>query len=435
LAQGQPDEAAASYRQALRLQPDYAEAHNNLGVALKRQARLDEAAACFRRALRHKPDAEVLNNLGDTLREQGKPAKAVASLRQAVRLQPNHATARNNLGVALEKQGRLEEALACYQKALYLQPDYAQAHLNRSLLWLMAGRYEQGWPEYEWRWRLPGYALSPCALPRWDGSPLGGRTILLRAEQGLGDTLQFVRYAALLKRQGATVLLECQGPLRTLLAGCPGIDRLVARGESPPADVQAPLLSLPALLGTTLASVPAPVPYLYADPGLVAHWAEQLRVMRGFKIGIAWQGSKAYLDDRGRSIPLAEFAPLAQERGVRLISLQKGLGAEQLRQVAGQFPVLDLGSRLDEAGAFLDTAAALKSLDLVVACDTALGHLAGALAVPVWLALPYVPDWRWLLRRDDSPWYPTVRLFRQHRLGDWQGVFERMAAEVRGLCP
>jgi tetratricopeptide (TPR) repeat protein len=434
--QGRLDEAMASYRQALRYQPDYAEAHNNLGVALKGQGRLDQALACFRRALRLLPDAEVLNNLGDVLREQGKFAKAVACLRQAVRLQPDHAAAHNNLGVSLEKQGYLEEALASYQQAVRLQPDYAQARLNRALVWLMTGRYEQGWPEYEWRWRLKGYALSPCPLPRWDGSPLGGRTILLRAEQGLGDTLQFVRYAALLKRQGATVVLECQKPLLRLLAGCPGIDRLLARGDPLPEglDVQAPLLSLPGLLGTTLATVPAQVPYLDADPRLVEHWGQRLRTVCGIKVGIAWQGSKLYLDDRIRSIPLAEFAPLARLEGVRLVSLQKGPGAEQLRRVAGQFSVMDLGGRLDAAGAFTDTAAVLRHLDLVVTCDSAVGHLAGALAVPVWLALPYVPDWRWLLHREDSPWYPTARLFRQGRPGDWHGVFQRLAAEVRRLC-
>jgi hypothetical protein len=196
-------------------------------------------------------------------------------------------------------------------------------------------------------------------------------------------------------------------------------------------DVQIPLLSLPGLLGTTLANVPAPVPYLYADAGLVAHWAEQLRPLGTFKIGIAWQGNSAYPCDHVRSIPLARFAPLARLRGVQLVSLQNGPGSEQLREVASQFSVFDLGSRLDEtAGAFMDTAAVMKNLDLVVTCDTAIDHLAGALAVPAWLALPFVPDWRWLLQREDSPWYPTVRVFRQSQPGDWQEVFERMAAAI-----
>jgi hypothetical protein len=272
----------------------------------------------------------------------------------------------------------------------------------------------------------------------WEGSPLHGRTILLRAEQGLGDTLEFIRYAQLLKQQGATVFVECQKPLLRLLARCPGIDRLLAQGEPWPetVDVQIPLLSLPSRLGTTLATVPAPIPYLSADPDLVAHWAQQLRSDGTFKIGIVWQGSPAYRDDQSRSIPLAQFAPLARLEGVQLISLQKGRGTEQLRKVADQFSILDLGSQLDEtAGPFMDTAAVMKNLDLVIACDTAIGHLAGALGVPVWVALPFVPDWRWLLHRGDSPWYPTVRLFRQSVPGDWPGVFQRMTDAVRKLRP
>ncbi len=436
-SQGKLAEAGTCYQQALRLNPDYAEAHYNLGIVWQHQGKLAEAEACYQYALRLQP-AFVLahNNLGNVLQEQGKLTEAAACYQQALRLQPDCAMAHNNLGNVRKEQGQLAEALACYEQAITLEPDYADAHLNRALAWLLAGQYEQGWPEFEWRWRCPGYALAPCAAPRWQGQPLQGQTILLRAEQGLGDTLQFIRYAALVKQRGGRVLVECQQPLLQLLARCPGIDGLVARGATPSekVDVQAPLLSLPCLFGTTLATVPAPIPYLSADPCLVEHWRQQLCPLPAFKIGIAWQGSLLYRSDRARSIPLTAFAPLGRLKGVQLISLQKGLGTEQLRDVADHLAILDLGSRLDEtAGAFMDTAAVMHSLDLVLTCDTALGHLAGALGVPVWLALPFVSDWRWLLHRDESPWYPNVRLFRQREPGNWPEVFERIAAEIRQL--
>jgi Tfp pilus assembly protein PilF len=435
-ARGRPAEELACYAAAVRCRPEYAAAHANLGAALLEQGRPAEARASLEQAVRLRPElAAAHNSLGVALQQQGQPAAALACFQQALRLRPDFAEAHNNLGNALQAQGKLDEALASFDEALRLQPDYADAHLNRAQAWLLAGEYERGWPEYEWRWRCKEFVPPPCPPPLWDGSPLAGRTVLLRAEQGLGDTLQFIRYAALVRQQGATVVAECQKPLLRLLAGCPGIDRLIAPGlPLPEVDCQVPLLSLPGLLGTTLATVPATVPYLDADAGLVAHWAEQLRSLRGFKIGIAWQGNPSYSSDRTRSLPLAEFAPLAQIEGVQLISLQKGPGAEQLR-AAGQFPVLDLGGRLDEtAGAFMDTAAVMKNLDLIITSDTAIPHLAGALAVPVWVALRFVPDWRWLLHREDSPWYPTMRLFRQSRPGDWPEVFERIAAAVRKLC-
>jgi len=264
--------------------------------------------------------------------------------------------------------------------------------------------------------------------PLWDGADLQERTILLYAEQGLGDTLQFIRYARLVKVRGATVLVSCQEPLARLLGTCAGIDRLGPFGaKMPPFDVQAPLLSLPRILGTTLATVPADIPYLFADEQLVAHWRRELSPVEAFKIGIGWQGNPKYRGDRQRSIPLAQFAPLARLDGVQLFSLQKGPGTEQLHQGAGGFPVTDLGSR---AGDFMDAAAVIRSLDLIMTADTALAHLAGALGVPVWVALPFAPEWRWLLQREDSPWYPTMRLFRQTEPGQWQGVFERMARAV-----
>jgi hypothetical protein len=296
------------------------------------------------------------------------------------------------------------------------------------------GHFEQGWPSYEWRWKCKEFgSMPPLRAPLWDGSPLDGRTILIHAEQGLGDTLQFIRYVPLVQQRGGRVIMMCQPPLMRLLAHCPGIERLIPHGETPPEiDLHVPLLSLPKLLGTTVESVPADGPYLDADSDLVEIWRHRLAAYPGFKIGIAWQGNPKFRLDRIRSIPLAQFAPLADVPGVHLLSLQKGAGGEQLAAPERRFPVTDLGCQLDETtGAFMDTAAVMKNLDLVITSDTSIAHLAGALGVPVWVALNDVPDWRWLLNRDDSPWYPPMRLFRQRRTGHWEDVFDRIAEALR----
>ncbi len=430
---GKFEEAVASYQQALRLNPDSARMHNNLGAALREQGKLDEAVACYHQALRLQPDfVEAHTNLGNVLQQQGKLAEAVACYQQALGLKPDHADVHMNLGNVLQLQGRLEEALASYQQALCLKPDNAEAHWNRALTWLLAGSFEQGWPEYEWRWQQKGVARPCYQQPLWDGSPLEGRTILLHVEQGLGDTLQFIRYAPLVQERGGRVLLVCPATLVPLLSSCRGLEQLIPQGSPlPPFDVQAPLLSLPGLFRTTVHTVPAQVPYLFADPQLAARWRDRLATVQGLKVGIAWQGNPRHSRDRLRSMLLTEFEPLARVEGVRLISLQRGPGMEQLAALGGRFAVLDLGE-LDEAtGTFMETAAVLSNLDLVITCDTATAHLAGALGVPVWVALPFAPDWRWLRERADSPWYPTMRLFRQERWGDWAGVFQRLAEALQ----
>ena len=464
---GEWQAACASFAEAIRLAPGYPEAHYNLGNTLRQGGKREEAVEHFRSAVAARPSyADALNNLGLTLVELGRPHEAVAFLEQAVRLRPGQADALNNLGLALADLGRFPEAEAAYRRALDLQPGFADAHSNlanafkeqgrfaealagyelslwidpglasarwnRSLTWLQMGDYERGWPEYEWRWRRPRTRPRPFAQPRWDGSPLEGRTLLLWSEQGLGDMIQFLRYAPFAKERGGEVLVECPGELAPLFSRCRGIDRLVVEGDPlGPYDVQAPLMSLPALLGTTLSNVPARAPYLSPDPGLAEAWAKRLSALPGFKVGIAWQGNPRNRWDRHRSAPLAEFAPLARCDGVRLVSLQKGFGSEQLPALAGSFPVIDLGPELDAGGAFLDTAAVIGHLDLVVTVDSALAHLAGALGAPVWVALAEAADWRWLRGREDSPWYPTARLFRQQRLGEWRGVFGRMAEELK----
>jgi Flp pilus assembly protein TadD len=456
------EEAISHYAQALQLRPDYAEAHNNLGIARARQKKLGEAVASYQEALRLKPDyAEAHNNLGAALEALGQVEGALASYGQAVRLKPDYVEAHNNLGASYDTLRHLEEALACYDEAVRLKPEYAEAHRNRALLWLLLGDFERGWPEYEWRWHCQGVALPSFRQPLWDGGPLQGRTILLHAEQGLGDTLHFIRYAPLVQQRGGRVLVQGQPLLLSLLARCPGIDQLLPQGAAlPDFAVHAPLLSLPGIFHTDLTTIPAPVPYLSADPTLVQHWQKELDAlssqeagdsprswgrppacqpcrqaeglpheqrMRSLNVGIAWQGNPKHRRDPQRSLSLARFESLAQVPGVRLYSLQVGPGAEQLRELGDRFPVIDLGSRFDSTS-FEDATALVTVLDLIISVDSAIAHLAGALAVPVWVLLPFAADWRWLLGREDSPWYLTMRLFRQTEPGDWDGVFDRLAA-------
>jgi tetratricopeptide (TPR) repeat protein len=433
---GRVAEAEADFRMAVRLRPEYVKAVSNRGAALQKLGQLAEAERQFQQAIALRPSyAMAHNNLGSLCLAQGRLTEAETHFRAALRLDPTFADAHSNLGNALTDQGRMGEAQASYAEAVRLQPTSTEAHANRAIAWLRAGDYVRGWAEYEWRWRRPDAPTRSFPQPCWDGSALAGRTILLYDEQGMGDALQMVRYAAAVKARGGTVLVQCQAALIPLLATCPGIDRLLPRGGPlPPFDVQAPLMSLPRILGTTVETIPAPIPYLSADPVLVDNWRRELALEEGFRVGIAWQGNPRYPSDRQRSLPLRSFEPLARVPGVRLISLQKGPGREQRAAVADRFLVTDLGERLDSnGGAFRDTAAVMKSLDLVISCDTAIAHLAGALDVPVWLALCTISDWRWLLGRADTPWYPSMRLFRQHQLDDWAPVFERMAGELHRL--
>lgn len=432
------EEAQTCYEKARELAPHVAEIHHNLANVLREQKNLDAALAGYEEALRLRPDyAKAHINKGVALVARGDVAAAVKCLRRGVELQPDFAEAHSSLGTGLSALGRLDEAAAAYEEALRLKPDYPDAHWNRSLLWLLRGDYARGWPDYEWRWRCKkAFPLPPLTAPRWDGTPLDGRTILLYAEQGLGDTLHFVRYAPLVKTRGGRVILQCQGSLIPLLSRCSGIDELVAWGApSPACDVWSPLMSLPALFHSTLDTIPATLPYLFADPLLVENWRKRLAELPGFKVGIVWQGSPRHAWDRHRSVPLACFEPLARIPDVYLISLQKGPGEEQIASLAGSFPLITFDQLDQHAGAFMDTAGILRNLDLVISIDTAIAHLAGGLGVPLWMPLHHVPDWRWLMHRDDNPWYPSAHLFRQPAPGDWTSVFDRIAEELRAQVP
>jgi tetratricopeptide (TPR) repeat protein len=438
--QRKTDEAVAAFRRAAELEPDRVAFHSNLANLLTSQGRAEEALPHYRQAVRLEPgEAAHHSNLGNVLILLGRPEEAEASCREALRLKPDLANAHHNLAIARSLQGSLDEALDINARALRLDPGHAGAHNCQALWTLQKGNFEEGWREYRWRWDIPNANPRDFRQPVWDGSGLAGRAVLMHAEQGLGDTLQFIRYAPLVRKRGGTVVVECQPALVSLLRTCPGIDRLVPRGSPLPSfDVHAPLLDLPRIFGTTLATVPARVPYLFADPGLVEFWRRELGGDAALKVGIAWQGNARFPGDRLRSVPLRHFAPLGRREGIRLITLQKGAGREQVGAVLADFHVTDLGGRLDEsAGAFMDTAAVMRNLDVVVTTDTAVGHLAGALGVPVWVALGVGADWRFLADREDSPWYPTMRLFRQKRLYEWDELFERIAAAlpVRAATP
>jgi tetratricopeptide (TPR) repeat protein len=412
--------AVSAFHRALELRPDYVDALNNLGLALCELGHSGEAAVLLRQAVRLRPDdAESLNNLGMALADQARFDEATAVYEQALRLRPRYAEAHTNLGSAYKEQGRLEEAVACYDYALWLQPDSATAHWNRSLAYLAQGHYERGWAEYEWRWKPKRSPPRHFAQPAWEGKALEGRTIILYMEQGLGDMIQFIRYAPRVKGRGGRVVVECPDSLCELFATVAGVDQVIAEGSQlPPFEVHAPLMSLPYLLGTRLETVPAEVPYLSAPAKVVERWRIRLAQSPAFKVGIVWQGNPRHTRDRHRSVPLRQFAPLAAVPGVELVSLQKGDAPAVLRALGSRFRVTELSEAQSPDGhTFAETSAVMKNLDLVITLDTAVAHLAGALALPVRVGLSKIVDWRWLLDRPDTPWYPTMRLFRQETLG------------------
>ena len=432
MQKGALDEAIAALRRAIDLRGDFPAAWVNLGNALSEKGDVVGAIAAYRRAIQIKPDSpDAYTNLGSALKDLGNPEEAIALHREAIRLRPDYAGAYNNLGLALQDLGLLAEARNAWRKAIELKPDFAEPHANLSLFLLLKGELAEGWAEYEWRLRTRTAAPFQARLPqpRWDGSDPRGRTILVHAEQGAGDTIQFIRYASLLAELGARVIVACPVELKPLVRTVAGVREVVSGTEALPAfDVHVPLLSLPLAFKTTMETIPDRVPYLAADPSRVAEWRERLvQYGEGLRVGLAWGGNPANTEDRNRSILLAALAPLAEVKDVVYYSLQKGKAAGQAKNPPVGMTLADLTEELKDFG---DTAALMANLDLIITVETVVAHLAGALARPVWTLLPFVPAWRWLLDREDSPWYPTMRLFRQKRRGDWTTVVERVAGEL-----
>jgi tetratricopeptide (TPR) repeat protein len=460
----QHSEAVASFDRAIALQADIPEAHSNRGNALKALKRFAEALASYDRAIGLRPTyAEALCNRGTVLHEMKRYDEAVDSFRRALGLQPDYATAHSNLGATLHELGRYDEALACYDRALAIMPDYAEglcnrgaalselmrhkealanyeraralqpdlpeAHWNEASLRLLTGDFARGWEEYEWRWKRESFArtVRDFRQPLWRGSePLEGKTILLHSEQGFGDSIQFCRYVPRIAARGARVLLEVERPLQRLMRGLAGVAEVIVKGDAlPDFDLHCPLLTLPRGFATALATIPWDGPYLQTASAEVAAWEERLGPRP--RIGLAWSGNAAHQRDHRRSIPLRTLLPLL-DIDATFVCLQKDVRAGDAAELNRRDDI-----RQFALGDFADTAALVATLDLVITVDTSIAHLAGALGRPVWILVSYVPDWRWLLERDSSPWYPSARLFRQNTERDWREVIARVHDAGRAL--
>jgi Flp pilus assembly protein TadD len=431
---GHPATGVELIRRAAGICPANAVYQCNLGNALTEIEQMEEAIICYREAVSLRSDsAEVYYNLGVALQRNGQLEEAIDSYRQAVRIDPDSAQAHYNLGIALKDMRRLDEAIESYRQVIRLKPDHARTHNNLALALLTRGDFEEGWEEHEWRWKCQDFP-SPrrnFSQPQWDGCLFKDRTLLVHIEQGFGDAIQFIRYLPMVTERGGKVVVECDAELQRLFRTVVGEFEIIVSGDPLPAfDFHTPLLSLPRVFGTNLASIPGKVPYVNANAEDAERWKQRLaEYSQFFKVGLAWAGSAAHKNDRNRSMTLATLAPLSQAAGVRFFSLQKGKAAEENKHRLAGMEVVDWTDDLKD---FSDTAALIANLDLVISVDTVVAHLAGAVGKAVWTLLPFASDWRWLVGREDSPWYPTMRLFRQEPIGDWGGVVRRVSEALEG---
>jgi tetratricopeptide (TPR) repeat protein len=429
------EEALASLEQALAIDNNHVNALSNRAAALGRLKRHEEALAAYCRLLEVQPGhLGALNESGGLNMRLGRPEAALACYDRAIAAAPLPELYVNK-GTALRALNRDDEAMASFAAALALKPDFAEAHLKASLVRLRHGDFARGWKDYEWRWRQGDLAARRrnFSAPLWLGeAPIAGKTILLHAEQGFGDTLQFVRYAPFVARTGARVVLECQPELKALLSGAEGVAEIVARGDTLPSfDTHCPLLSLPFAFGTRLDIIPNTVPYLKPPEQRLRQWAKRLADLSEPLVGLVWAGSAAHVNDHNRSMALSALTPILAQADFQFVSLQKDVAAAD-RALLSQFSnVIDMGRELLD---FADTAGVVAQLDLLVTVDTSVAHLAGALGKPVALLLPFSPDFRWLLDRADSPWYPTMRIFRQCAVGDWVEPIERLRGELEKMA-
>ena len=467
---GELDEARRGFELAQRLAPQRADVQVGLGVVLTLQQQVPAAREHFARAAALDPQSSAAwSNLGNAHRELGDLSEAESCLQRAVALNPRDVCALANLGTLCLDRRELESAREHFQRALAVDPQspdarvglaslhtfagefsiaqeilqqvvaqhpqMVQAQINLAALELLLGHWESGLERYEWRWRLPTASPPRFRQPAWDGRPQPGKTLLLHCEQGMGDTLQYCRFAQLAKPLVGQVLLAAPTALHQLLSRTPGIDDLLPPEPLPTDfDMHLSLMSLARVLKVTPATIPTPIPYIHPDPQRVAEWQARLPDSDEFRIGLVWRGNPKYRGDRERSVELSRFANIARLPAVKLYALQKEAVADEIAQVAGQFSVVNLAAELDTGSdAFVDTAAVMQRLDLVISVDSAPAHLAGALGVPVWLMLSHVAHWPWLTERDDNLWYPNTRLFRQPGAGDWQSVFRRMAEQLAQL--
>jgi tetratricopeptide (TPR) repeat protein len=426
---GRMDDSIILMKEAIAMQPELFAAHLNLGDILRRAGRIDDALAPAREAVRLRPDVSASHTgLANIYQMLGEFDDAVAEYKEALKIDPKNPDALNNLGLTLLRLCRIDEAIAAFDQAMSLRENFIDARANRALGILLRGDLETGWVEYEWRWKSGGFTTKPMGYtqPQWDGSNIAGKTIVMHSEQGLGDTIQFARYATVVRDMGAKVILQCAPVLMDLLRTVEGVSEVLPNTAptKQPFDVHIPMATLPLVLKTRLDNIPAKTPYISADPARAAQWKEKLDAAAGgqLKVGIAWAGSPLHLNDRARTSGLAEFAPLAEIQDVTFFSMQKGERSKDAKNPPEGMKIVDL---TDDIKDFQDTAAMVENLDLVISVDTSVVHLAGALGKPVWVMMAYGPDWRWLLEREDSPWYPTMRIVRQPRVKAWGEAFGR----------
>lgn len=430
---GDLDEAIDAYHKAISLRAEYPEAYSNLGNALLEQGNASEAIAMLNRsiALRaNQPGAHY--NLGNALSRVWDLEGAEKEFRISIEQQPDYAQPHNGLGGVLHATGNYAQATEEFRKAIQYWPNCAEAHFNLAIEHLLRGEFREGWAEHDWRWLAKRYSAFRIQFPqpRWDGDSLEGKRILLHAEQGFGDVLQFIRYVPMVASKGGTIILRCQPELQRLLKDVPGIAEIFSvHDELPAFDTYSPLLSLPRVFDTTLENIPAQVPYLKADADLINQWKQRMgKNDSRLKVGLVWAGRPEHVNDVNRSMSLETLAPLANATNARFFSLQKNGGPSSSDSAPTGLELVDLTNDIAD---FADAAALVENLDLVITVDTATAHLAGALGKPVWTLLPFVPDWRWMLDRTDSPWYPTMRLFRQSARGDWTGSVNAVAESLK----
>ncbi len=429
---GQLTDAISVFQSVVHLRPDWYAAHIHLGDSLCSANRFDEAISVYSTAAQLDPKAvEPYLNLSWAFHFAGEYGNALDAAKKAVELNPSLVLSHIYSGNANYDLGNLSDAIRCYEQALRLDPQSAVAHRNLGKSLLRLGDFERGWNEYEWRWLADGMPPPAKRFPQpvWDGSSPKGKTILLYGEQGFGDQIQFFRYAKEVQRMGARVIVQCHPRLTRLLRSGSGYDLLIGRNETPPEfDAQASLMSLPGILGTTIETIPASKNYITAERSLVSHWRKILDGKKGIQVGIAWQGNPDYAGDRFRSFDLALFEEIAKSENTRLISLQFGEGTKQISNCPFRDRIEDYCEHMDTGkDGFVDTAAVIANLDVVISCDSSIAHLSGALGKDTWLLLNRDAEWRWFVDRDDSPWYPSIRLFRQTQLGKWKDVIERVA--------
>ena len=428
--------ATGSIRKAMVQQPNQADFHNSLGVVLKKDGKVSEAIGAYQSTLSIKPNyAEALNNLGDAYVDNEQFMLAESNFRRAITFNRAYADAHYNLGNVLKEMGRLDEAISQFDLCLEIEGSHSGAHWNRSLTFLLAGNYQAGWPGHEWRFSQRNFpSARSMAAPLWQGESLEEKRLLIYVEQGLGDMLQFIRLIRPLLDQAEQVILECPSRFVALLKTFDERLQLIAAGsELPGVDYHLPLMSLGGRLNLSSEAIPENGGYLQVLPPWTDACSEKVSLPEGSgkRIGIQWQGDSNYSADKNRSVPLENWASLWKVKNVQWVSVQQGYGLEQL---SGAHPVLNAGVHLDKgADGFVETAALLKQLDLFITTDTALVHLAGALNVPTWLILGEHPDWRWGLEGEQSPWYSTLRLFRQQERGEWSDVFEKIRAELESF--